>query len=302
MLKAGLLCASIVTFFASAAAAQAATCYDPWSMGGSTPTIGPVCGEIKAQGGGAGGIATPYGTPGPQSGGNVQLLGGAAGPGVGGLVAVSGSYGAGHIRTSAHVENTPGNSGSMLARGDFGFLDKFHVVGADPLQALFTSSLEGIMTSVGEGHSVFRIQDLTTASFVIFSLEADVYSWKPSETKTVSAWFAPGHEYMMSYSMRAEAFARIDFLANRPDVEADLGNTGKLFIDVLTGGGAFAFDSGHNYATNAVIAATTPIPAALPLFAAALGGLGLVGWRRRCTHQAFGDARILLTGNAEAVF
>jgi hypothetical protein len=32
---------------------------------------------------------------------------------------------------------------------------------------------------------------------------------------------------------------------------------------------------------SAVATTTTPIPAALPLFAAALGGLGIVGWRRR---------------------
>lgn len=32
-------------------------------------------------------------------------------------------------------------------------------------------------------------------------------------------------------------------------------------------------------------AATTPIPAALPLFAAALGGLGFIGWRRRISQS-----------------
>ncbi len=31
--------------------------------------------------------------------------------------------------------------------------------------------------------------------------------------------------------------------------------------------------------------ATTPIPAALPLFASALGGLGFFGWRRRTARQ-----------------
>ncbi|WP_395017625.1 hypothetical protein [Dongia sp.] len=41
---------------------------------------------------------------------------------------------------------------------------------------------------------------------------------------------------------------------------------------------AFTTSFGLVYVTSV---ATTPIPAALPLFAAALGGLGLVGWRRR---------------------
>jgi hypothetical protein len=34
------------------------------------------------------------------------------------------------------------------------------------------------------------------------------------------------------------------------------------------------------------VAAVTPIPAALPLFASALGGLGFIGWRRNKSHAA----------------
>jgi hypothetical protein len=48
-------------------------------------------------------------------------------------------------------------------------------------------------------------------------------------------------------------------------------------------GGCLSFTSGHNYATNV---ATTPVPAASPLFAAALGGLGFVGWRRKKARVA----------------
>jgi hypothetical protein len=35
-----------------------------------------------------------------------------------------------------------------------------------------------------------------------------------------------------------------------------------------------------------VAAAATPLPAALPLFATGLGGLGLLGWRRKRKAQA----------------
>jgi hypothetical protein len=47
--------------------------------------------------------------------------------------------------------------------------------------------------------------------------------------------------------------------------------------------GTFSFaDSSGGHATLTISAvAATPIPAALPLFASALGGLGFVGWRRR---------------------
>jgi hypothetical protein len=38
---------------------------------------------------------------------------------------------------------------------------------------------------------------------------------------------------------------------------------------------------------NLVLSSATPLPAALPLFATGLGGLGLLGWRRKRKAQAF---------------
>lgn len=48
---------------------------------------------------------------------------------------------------------------------------------------------------------------------------------------------------------------------------------------------AFLAEDRHAYVV-ATPVATTPLPAALPLFAAALGGLGFVGWRRRKSAAA----------------
>jgi hypothetical protein len=45
-------------------------------------------------------------------------------------------------------------------------------------------------------------------------------------------------------------------------------------------------DSGHNYSSAAIGPSTTPIPAALPLFASGLGALGLLGWRRKRKNVA----------------
>lgn len=48
-------------------------------------------------------------------------------------------------------------------------------------------------------------------------------------------------------------------------------------------------DSGQGSGTlnvNAALIATTPLPAALPLFASGLGALGLLGWRRKRKAQA----------------
>jgi hypothetical protein len=62
---------------------------------------------------------------------------------------------------------------------------------------------------------------------------------------------------------------------------ADYSNTAQLFFDFTEAGAFFSADSGHNYSSAAIGPSTTPIPAALPLFATGLGALGLLGWRRK---------------------
>jgi hypothetical protein len=63
-------------------------------------------------------------------------------------------------------------------------------------------------------------------------------------------------------------------------VYAALGVQGSAFVDPN-----FIVPAGYSVLTSAGIGngtlAATPIPAALPLFASALGGLGLFGWRRK---------------------
>jgi hypothetical protein len=60
------------------------------------------------------------------------------------------------------------------------------------------------------------------------------------------------------------------------------GHTSTASLDPF-----FTAPAGYTILTSAGIGnssvATTPIPAALPLFATALGGMGLIGWRRRRT-------------------
>jgi hypothetical protein len=51
-------------------------------------------------------------------------------------------------------------------------------------------------------------------------------------------------------------------------------------IDSVIGGGSI-FEARSTAAIIARESASTPLPAALPLFATGLGGLGLLGWRRK---------------------
>jgi hypothetical protein len=69
------------------------------------------------------------------------------------------------------------------------------------------------------------------------------------------------------------------FGTSNPSMEyaADTGNTGFGCCSLETAGAFTVSEVG-----------ATPLPAALPLFATGLGGLGLLGWRRKRKAQAVG--------------
>jgi hypothetical protein len=73
------------------------------------------------------------------------------------------------------------------------------------------------------------------------------------------------------------------------------GTNGTYTFDVLASGSSTALDFlGYNVPSNTFLTdvsitqdeVATPLPAALPLFATGLGGLGLLGWRRKRKAQA----------------
>lgn len=80
------------------------------------------------------------------------------------------------------------------------------------------------------------------------------------------------------YMLKANTVYEVTMFAT---VYAAYGRKGDAVIDP-----SFAAPSGYSVLTSAGIGngapvAATPIPAALPLFTSALGGLGLFGWRRK---------------------
>lgn len=82
--------------------------------------------------------------------------------------------------------------------------------------------------------------------------------------------FVPDH--LLSIEANTLYFMQLDVKLNPFVFGTQL--TGMVDPTFSGSGGTFVFSPG-------VFSAVTPIPAALPLFASALGGLGLLGWRRR---------------------
>ena len=66
------------------------------------------------------------------------------------------------------------------------------------------------------------------------------------------------------------------------ETDADTGVT-KIFATFQSTSG---LSTDSLYTTITVTDPTTPLPAALPLFATGLAGLGLLGWRRKRKAQA----------------
>lgn len=67
---------------------------------------------------------------------------------------------------------------------------------------------------------------------------------------------------------------------------ADFSHTAGLFFDFGTPGFFFNSISGHDYGSNATTPSAVPIPAALPLMASTVAGLGLLARRPRHKQKA----------------
>lgn len=104
----------------------------------------------------------------------------------------------------------------------------------------------------------------------------------------------PGDSYTISFNLNFDDTTNQGFIVDFGTSELlNLLNTGtsKLYtFDVDASGSSSALDFlGYNVPSNTFLSdvsvtpdeVATPVPAALPLFAAGLGGLGLFGWRKK---------------------
>jgi hypothetical protein len=111
----------------------------------------------------------------------------------------------------------------------------------------------------------------------------------PIDTNTnYVSWFYQSDLLTESFSSGGSTITGV--LENLPgpaDVEIQAGG-GVVFFSSANGFWCAGFDScaGDEGVQSSWSVAATPLPAALPLFATDLGGLGLLGWRRKRKAQA----------------
>jgi hypothetical protein len=207
----------------------------------------------------------------------VSVSGSVGGPGDGALVAVTGSFGEAHIKSSAFY---PASSGFIGATGDgfLGFIDGF-TVGATNLNVTFASSLSGLFAGGGTGDGVFSLFDNAGGSSSL-DLNTFVFGSKLTDVKTGTVTLFADHSYLFAWSMAARADAiSPNFDHGDKQVLADLSGTGHLYIDVLTPGGSLSFLSGHDYGSNAVGA--VPEPSTWAMMLLGFVGVGFMFYRRK---------------------
>jgi len=89
-----------------------------------------------------------------------------------------------------------------------------------------------------------------------------------------TAPFVPDH--LLTMTANTLYFIQLDLLMNPGPSNVEISGLIDPTFSTSASGGTFVFSPGVLSSV-----ATTPIPASLPLFMSAIGGLGLIGWRRR---------------------
>jgi hypothetical protein len=257
---------------------------------GPNPAV--ICGGAEGHGAGNGIVFNA--SPDPFSS-FISGVGGAmgvAGVGVGGVYATasgSGGFGLIHLFASANngefteLESNGTHTGSAYGRAEIIFVDGGPVLApvGSSVNLRFTPSMEGVFTGVGEGGFQFNVFD--GISFV-GSSSAFLYSGNPSVSQTLDLTVKGGDTLFFSMDMWVQANSTNDGTVIVSSI-ADASNTGRLFLDVLTPGAAFASNSGTDYSSVAA-AAAAPEPGTALLLAAGLVGLMMRRNRTRRRHTA----------------
>jgi hypothetical protein len=126
----------------------------------------------------------------------------------------------------------------------------------------------------GSGSVDFNVQDIANRTSA-FSTEIFVNSQRPVDSFSNNIFLAAG-DYSLTWFLTGLATSANGDTGARPFSEADMSNTGTLFIDSDV---ALSFASGHDYSSNAVGA--VPEPSTWAMMILGFAGIGFMAYRRK---------------------
>jgi PEP-CTERM motif len=220
-------------------------------------------------------LVEQFPTAGPVSVGAVGVGNG----GIAGAAQAAGSFGVAHVVVTADngqfnfATLDPFKQANVFSEAIFGFGDLFTLTNGATLH--FSSFLDGSsFVGDGSGSVTFNLQDITTLTSA-FSAQLFVNSQHPADSFSNDVPLAAG-DYSLTWFLTGVATSANGDTGARPFSEADMSNTGTLFIDSDV---ALSFASGHDYSSNAVGA--VPEPSTWAMLILGFAGLGFMAYRRK---------------------
>lgn len=198
----------------------------------------------------------------------------------------------GLLRAIASADSTapPPDDGvsfaQAIARADATFVDAGSLVAVGgslpgaPVTLRVTINVSGSFLNLGEG--VSEVQVIRNDVALLVNRTVTVLGQRPTDFQQIDLpGFQVGDKVTLRMALHAEAGAtnQGDKLVNRSQ-KADLGNTGHLYLDVLSGNATFESASGHLYGSDV---GNVPEPSTYALFGS---GLGMLLWLRRRRQRA----------------
>jgi hypothetical protein len=159
--------------------------------------------------------------------------------------------------------------------------------------AAFMSEAKATTIAIGPFSSASGLIVLNNGVGNNLTFSSDTYSFSLTDTANVSGnfnFYTSDPHYWMDIDVASTAGNLVHTTALSDHIDWSIpafvaGTPGLFSLDLTPGDYVLTLTGGFGPYTGALAlaaaTAVTPIPAALPLFASALGGLGFVGWRRR---------------------
>jgi hypothetical protein len=272
--------ALVGTLFAGtvlSAPATASSCYTTASYADAGKTCSDI--QIGALNG------TPYvsGTAGTHFG-PTAISGTVGGTGNTASASAAADFGALHVFAASHYD--PGNDFNTANGNAYASFTDQLTAGASGATLDVISTLEGGVSLSASAHSMVHLYDTSNGADLL-NISGFLSYNSSSQSIPMTINLIAGHNYLLYSAVEAQAdTVSPEGPHGARDAVADLSNTSKLTIDIVSG--SYTTVSGHDYSST-VAAGAVPEPATWAMMIAGYGLLGAAARRRRA-FPATGEA------------